>query len=37
MTIRAQMSLIMELIEPELSELCALEYETFTYLALFTF
>ena len=30
MTIRSQMSLIMELIRPELSELSALEFENFT-------
>ena len=37
MTIRAQMSSIMELIGPELSELSALEYENLPYLTLFTF
>ena len=36
MTIRAQMSLIMELIRPELSKLYALEYENLPYLTLFT-
>ena len=36
MTIRAQMSLIMELIGPELSKLSALEYENLPYLTLFT-
>ena len=36
MTIRAQMSLILKLTEPELSELSALEYENLPYLALFT-
>ena len=36
MTIRAQMSLIMELIRPELSKLSALEYEKLPYLTLFT-
>ena len=36
MTIRAQMSLIMELIGPELSELSAREYENLSYLTLFT-
>ena len=36
MTIRAQMSLIMELIVPELSKLSALEYENLPYLTLFT-
>ena len=35
MTIRAQMSSIMELIGPELSELSALEYENLPYLSLF--
>ena len=34
MTIRAQMSSIMELIRPELSELSALEYENLPYLTL---
>ena len=36
MTIRAQMSVIMELIGRELLELSALEYENLPYLALFT-
>ena len=36
MTIRSQMSLIMELIRPELSELAALELENLPYLTLFT-
>ena len=36
MTIRAHMSLIMERIRPELSELSALEYEKLPYLTLFT-
>ena len=36
MTIRSRMSLIMELIGPELSELCALELENLPYLTLFT-
>ena len=36
MTIRSQMSLIMELIGPELSELSALELENLLYLTLFT-
>ena len=36
MTIRARMSLIMELIESELSKLSALEYENLPYLTLFT-
>ena len=36
MTIRAGMSMIMELIGPELSELSALEYENLPYLTLFT-
>ena len=35
-TIRLQMSLIMDLIGPELSELSALEFETFQYFTLFT-
>ena len=35
-TIRAQMSSIMELIGPELSKLSALEYENLPYLTLFT-
>ena len=36
MTIRSQMSLIMEVIERELSELSALELENLPYLTLFT-
>ena len=36
MTIRLQMSLIMDLIRPELYELSALEFETFQYFTLFT-
>ena len=36
LTIRARMSSIMELIEPELSKLSALEYENLPYLTLFT-
>ena len=36
MTIRSQMSLIMDLIRPELSELSALEFENLPYLTLFT-
>ena len=36
MTIRSRMSLIMELIGPELSELSALELENLLYLTLFT-
>ena len=36
-TIRAWMSLIMELIRPELFELSTLEYENLPYLTLFTF
>ena len=36
MTIRSWMSLIMDLIGPELSELSALEFENFPYLTLFT-
>ena len=36
MTIRSHMSLIMELIGPELSELSALELENLPYLTLFT-
>ena len=36
MTVRSWMSLIMELIGPELSELSALEFENFPYLTLFT-
>ena len=35
-TIRLQMSSIMDLIRPELSELSALEFENFPYLTLFT-
>ena len=35
-TIRSQMSLIMDLIRPELSELSALELENLLYLTLFT-
>ena len=35
-TIELQMSLIMDLIGPELSELSALEFENFPYLTLFT-
>ena len=35
-TIRSQMSLIMDLIRPELSELSALEFENLPYLTLFT-
>ena len=35
-TIRSRMSLIMDLIEPELSELSALELENLPYLTLFT-
>ena len=35
MTKRTQMSSIMELIEPELTELSALEYENLPYLTLF--
>ena len=35
-TIRLQMSSIMDLIGPELSELSALEFEHFPYLTLFT-
>ena len=35
-TLRSQMSSIMDLIEPELSELYALEFENFLYLTLFT-
>ena len=34
--IRSHMSLIMELIRPELSELFALEFENLPYLSLFT-
>ena len=36
MTIRSQMSSIMDLIGPELCELPALEFENFPYLTLFT-
>ena len=36
MTFRSQMSSIMDLIGPELSELSALEFENLTYLTLFT-
>ena len=36
MTIRSQMSLIMDLIGPELFELSALEFENLPYLTLFT-
>ena len=36
MTIRLRMSLIMDLIRPELSELSALEFRNFPYLTLFT-
>ena len=36
MTLRSRMSLIMDLIGPELSELYALEFENFPYLTLFT-
>ena len=36
MTIRSQMSLIMDLIGPELSELSALDFENLPYLTLFT-
>ena len=36
MTIRSWMSLIMDLIGPELSELSALEFENFPYFTLFT-
>ena len=36
MTKRSQMSLIMDLIGPELSELSALEFENLPYLTLFT-
>ena len=35
-TIRSQMSSIMDLIKPELSELSALEFENLPYLTLFT-
>ena len=36
MTLRSRMSVIMDLIGPELSELSALEFEDFPYLTLFT-
>ena len=36
MTLRSQMSLIMDLIEPELSELSALELKNLPYLTMFT-
>ena len=36
MTIRSRMSLIIDLIRPELSELSTLELENFAYLTLFT-
>ena len=36
MTIRSQMSVIMDLMGPELSELSALEFENLPYLTLFT-
>ena len=36
MTIRSQMSLIMDVIRPELSKLSTLELENFPYLTLFT-
>ena len=36
MTIRSQMTLIMDLIRPELFELSTLELENFLYLTLFT-
>ena len=36
MTIRSRMSLIMDVIRPELSELSTLEFENFPYLTLFT-
>ena len=36
MTIRSQMSLIIDLIGPKLSELSALEFENLPYLTLFT-
>ena len=36
MTIRSRLSLIIDLIGPELSELSALEFENFLYLTLFT-
>ena len=35
-TIRSQLSLIMDVIRPELSELSALEFENLPYLTLFT-
>ena len=36
MTLRSRMSVIMDLIEPEQSELSALEFENLPYLTLFT-
>ena len=36
MTIRSRMSLIMDVIRPEVSELSTLELENFSYLTLFT-
>ena len=36
MTLRSRMSSIMDLIEPELSQLSALEFENLPYLTLFT-
>ena len=36
MTIRARMSLLMQLIEPELSELSALEFKNLPYLTVYT-
>ena len=36
MTLRSRMSLIMDLIRPEMSELSALEFENLPYLTLFT-
>ena len=36
MTIRSQMTSIMDVIRPELSELSTLEFENFPYLTLFT-
>ena len=36
MTLRSRMSLIMDVIEPELSELSSLEFENLPYLTLFT-
>ena len=36
MTIRSRMSLIMDLIGPELSELSTLEFENFLYLTVYT-